>query len=587
MTRHVLAINGTTLVGCALNAVIAVPVLRCFALFSSLLVLVHVLVALSWLPAVLVLHFRYLAPLAPEQRPGASAAAVCRSLAARFDDIASLLEASTLRYLVILPIRYLRYALVFVMLASFAFALYYVLARSDRYLAPLSSNSTIAQLKEAARNVRLFADSHPLERFDATVAYFAFDKLRRASEPDKMPLALVFGFVADDPRSPIDPEAAPRGPDLLVRDAAFQPLALSTQRFLVDLCAQLKQFDLADSVRDSYALNDACFARSFRDKLAACTLTDSQCCVNGSRSLTADQYQHCMNEYQRFVATSSSANVLNRFDSGPRYVHQLSDRWNSTNIVGYLVQLGTNCTLAHSVSDLEHFRQRVTDWFDTVRQQHPEVALANAFFASAFSEYDLFRALHDGLAYATLAAAVCILLVSLLATRNVLLTLLAALTVAISCTVTGLFLTAAGWTLGVAESVCVTLLIGLSVDYALHCALTLSDAMRLQETQVAVSHTLIKTDKQHAMLVQYSQTEEVKTLVSDEQLQQSLKPLLYAALSSLVVALPLLVSDVALFRQTSAFISSLVAVSWCIATLFLTSCLKICEKVFLRSTMRC
>ena len=183
------------------------------------------------------------------------------------------------------------------------------------------------------------------------------------------------------------------------------------------------------------------------------------------------------------------------------------------------------------------------------------------FFISHLGFYDVQNSLTWDTVAAIVMALSATILVLGLATRNIGLTIAAAVTVCSIIFVTvGVLVLLFDWKLNILESVAITLSIGLSVDFSLHYAVTYSKNASL------TASTSSSAKKAKSATVERSVIYAVANMAA---------PVSMAALTTFLAGVCLLPTRVLAYIQIGTFIVILMSTSWLFSTFFLHSLLHI------------
>lgn len=198
-----------------------------------------------------------------------------------------------------------------------------------------------------------------------------------------------------------------------------------------------------------------------------------------------------------------------------------------------------------SYAEMENFTIKIENWFKNATKSAPP-GMQNGWFISDLDFFDLQRTLSEGTIYAICIAMAVSLIVLMLVTLNLIISLLAVLTVTFSIFSTVGLLVLLGWKLNVLESISVSTAIGLAVDFTLHYGIT----YRLSPI----------SDRNSA---------------SRYALSRMLGPTAMAAITTGMAGAFMLPSSVLAYIQIGKFLLIVMSVSWLFSTMFFMSLLKI------------
>ncbi|XP_032804368.2 protein dispatched homolog 1-like [Petromyzon marinus] len=558
------------------NYVSSITAVRCFGVYAGTAVLANYGLMVSWLPAVVVLHERYLADAfrprggcpggagegpslprrlwAPVERSRRAASAASRAFFER------LLPRIVVR---------LRHAWLCGFVALAAGGAYAVFAWPGMRLPSL-------ELAE----FRVFAPSHPFERYDAEHrALFAFERAGRpgsgGGDDLALPVTLIWGVVPEDNGDPLNP--ADRGK--LVLDPGFDVASAESQLWLLDFCRRLRNHSLYLH-REREADFSGCFIETFKQWMESEDCDDAvddqhrhrqqqrrrdgggggaaasrgggdaggrggplglslggvglaPCCSSSAFPYERDVFEFCIKRAvleleRRFRVTLDGRTPGPRFDA-------------NDSLRAVLVEFPSSYrfTLAHE--RMARFRHEVDAWLHAELLTAPP-GLRRGWFVSSLEFYDLQASLWAG-SLLSLGLAVGLAFgVMLLTTRSLAVSVYALLAIAGSIAVTTGSLALLGWELNVLESVTVSVAVGLAVDFAVHYGV----AYRLAPgpgRRARVSFSLGRMGPAVAM----------------------------AALTTFLAGAMMMPSTVLAYTQLGTFLMLVMAVSWAYATFFFQS----------------
>ena len=139
---------------------------------------------------------------------------------------------------------------------------------------------------------------------------------------------------------------------------------------------------------------------------------------------------------------------------------------------GIIISASINVSSTASQHDIVNARDDWERWFQQALSTAPDTVRGSAFqTSSAWSYADTVEELAKGAKTALVASFFFAFIVAFFASRSFAIAFATCFSVAFACAASlGLSATFRDWKFGVIESVCVTLLVGLSVDYPLHVA---------------------------------------------------------------------------------------------------------------------
>jgi len=238
----------------------------------------------------------------------------------------------------------------------------------------------------------------------------------------------------------------------LVLDETFDPSSAEAQVYLRDICDDLFKEDFAWVPRENFV----CAINKFDKWLKEEYETDERdpvytanCGNPNGLPVASDKFHACMSEWALKVG---NFDVLSK-----------------DGIVKYMrVPFRNEAVFSDPFEILEANREAIEDWLSASNEDAPE-GITKSFFSSATMLWhdtngSIQRSAYSGAGISLASSSVVILLSS----QSVVLTVFTTVTILfILVSVTSL-LTAFGWTLGFLESICFSILIGVSVDFVIH-----------------------------------------------------------------------------------------------------------------------
>jgi len=160
-----------------------------------------------------------------------------------------------------------------------------------------------------------------------------------------------------------------------------------------------------------------------------------------------------------------------------------------------IISASINVSSTASQHDILEARDEWEEWFQQTLSTAPDILRGSAFqTSSAWSYADTVEELSKGARTALVASFFFAFIVAFIASRSLVIAFATCFSVAFSCAASlGLSATFRDWKFGVIESVCVTLLVGLSVDYPLHVASAYAAASSTSKTD---DDAIDNTDKE-------------------------------------------------------------------------------------------
>lgn len=220
-------------------------------------------------------------------------------------------------------------------------------------------------------------------------------------------------------------------------------------------------------------------------------------------------------------------------------------RFNKTSLAiqAIVIEFESNVTFSLSYQEMDDFYNQVEAWMSLQLSTAP-TSMSNGWFHSELSFYDVQRSLLGSTSLSIGIAMLIALIVLMASTWNIWLSLMSVLCLSCVVVVSIAMLVLLGWNLNVLESVCVTLAVGLSIDFSLHYAV----GYRLSpvaERQAAVEYTLSRMSS----------------------------PIAMAAATTFAAGAAVLLSTVVAYKQIGTFLVVVMFTSWLYSTFLLPSLL--------------
>lgn len=395
--------------------------------------------------------------------------------------------------------------------------------------------------------IQLLSSKHAFEQYDKNIKrQFAFERVKLGEAPnaknaifdvpETLPVRVVFGVEAVDNGNHLDP--LDRGS--LVFDPKFDFTDHKTQIWLREFCLKLKKQRFIHPTSGPDSTN--CFIESFKSWMddRSCRdpiLTDldrSPCCQSYEFPYTKRVLDKCVGE---------AVNIMRRTPQfQPNHNAGLRFFKNSSRVAAVILEYQSNRLYSDSFTKMERFFYDIDEWITWQINNTAPIGLKSGWFIS--SDLDLL-ALQTELDQSTISSilleVVFATLALLLGTRNIVLTLAGSLTVGTIILVTVGALILFKWTLGVAESILITLTIGLSIDFALHYCVAFSES---KSTSANDGITL-------------------------KILSEVGSPIALATITTSVAGFVIVWSEILAYQQLGVFLMLIAFASWTTSTLFL------------------
>ncbi|XP_053568510.1 protein dispatched homolog 1 isoform X2 [Bombina bombina] len=505
------------------NYVSNITAIRCFGIYAGTAILVNYVLMVTWLPAVVVLHERYLLNIfscftLTQQRPYNKRS--CWNVMCQM--IQKLLfafsEASRIFFEKVLPciVIKFRYVWVFWFLAITIGGAYIVCVNPKMKLPSL-------ELSE----FQVFRSSHPFERYDAEYKkIFMFERVHHGEELH-MPITIIWGVTPEDNGDPLNPKSKGK----LKLDSSFNIASPASQLWILQFCQKLKNQTFF------YQTNDqdftSCFIETFKQWMENQDCDEPAiypCCSQSGFPYKQEVFELCIKRAIMELERSTGYHLDSK-TPGPRF--DIND-----TIRAVVLEFQSTYLFTLAYEKMHQFHNEVDAWITNELQFAPE-GLSNGWFVSNLEFYDLQDSLSDGTLIAMGLSVAVAFSVMLLTTWNIIISLYAILSIAGTIFVTVGSLVLLGWELNVLESVTISVAVGLSVDFAVHYGV----AYRLAPDPDREGKVVFSLSRMGSAIAM-------------------------AALTTFVAGAMMMPSTVLAYTQLGTFMMLIMCISWAFATFF-------------------
>lgn len=507
------------------NYVSNITAIRCFGVYAGTAILVNYILMVTWLPAVVVLHERYLLNLFTCFRlpPHGGRAYATKSfwnfLCQKADKcLFAASEVSRIFFEKVLPcvvIRF-RYVWLFWFLAFTVGGAYVVCVDPKMKLPSL-------ELSE----FQVFRSSHPFERYDAEFKkLFMFERVHNGEELH-MPITIIWGITPVDSGDPLNPKNKGK----LTLDTTFNVASPASQTWILNFCQKLRnQSFVHQSDEQDFT---SCFMETFKQWMENQDCEEAPvypCCSQSVFPYRQDVFELCI---KRAIMELDRSTIyhLDSKTPGPRF--DIND-----TIRAVVLEFQSTYLFTLAYERMHQFYREVDLWIQEELKTAPP-GLSYGWFVSNLEFYDLQDSLSDGTLVAMALSVAVAFSVMLLTTWNVVISLYAIVSIAGTIFVTVGSLVLLGWELNVLESVTISVAVGLSVDFAVHYGV----AYRLAP----------EPDREGKVVFSLSRMGSAIAM---------------AALTTFVAGAMMMPSTVLAYTQLGTFMMLIMCVSWAFATFF-------------------
>ncbi|CAH2253962.1 dispatched homolog 1 [Pelobates cultripes] len=505
------------------NYVSNITAIRCFGVYAGTAILVNYVLMVTWLPAVVVLHERYLQNLftcfKKTPRPPMTKTSCWNVLCQKVQKLLfAISEASRIFFEKVLPciVIKFRYVWVFWFLAITVGGAYIVCINPKMKLPSL-------ELSE----FQVFRSSHPFERYDAEFKkIFMFERVHHGEELH-MPITIIWGVSPEDNGDPLNPKSKGK----LKLDSSFNIASPASQRWILRFCQKLKNqtFFYQTDEQDF----TSCFIETFKQWMENQDCDEPAlypCCSQSGFPYKQEVFELCIKRAIMELERSTGYHLDSK-TPGPRF--DIND-----TIRAVVLEFQSTYLFTLAYEKMHQFYKEVDAWIADELKLAPE-GLSNGWFVSNLEFYDLQDSLSDGTLIAMGLSVAVAFSVMLLTTWNIIISLYAIASIAGTIFVTVGSLVLLGWELNVLESVTISVAVGLSVDFAVHYGV----AYRLAPD----------TDREGKVVFSLSRMGSAIAM---------------AALTTFVAGAMMMPSTVLAYTQLGTFMMLIMCISWAFATFF-------------------
>ncbi|XP_026097049.1 protein dispatched homolog 1-like [Carassius auratus] len=505
------------------NYVSNITAIRCFGVYAGTAILVNYILMVTWLPAVVVLHERYLVNLftcsRSQHHQTEGATTFWTSLYQIVNKcLFSISEASRIFFEKVLPciVIKLRYLWLLWFLAMMAGGAYVVCVNPKMKLPSL-------ELSE----FQVFRSSHPFERYDAEYKkLFMFERVNHG-EDLHMPITIIWGVTPVDNGDPL----SPKNKGKLTLDTTFNIASPASQIWILNFCQKLRnQSFVFQSEEQDFT---SCFMETFKQWMENQDCEEASvypCCSQSIFPYRQDVFELCI---KRAIMELDRSTIyhLDSKTPGPRF--DIND-----TIRAIVLEFRSTYHFTLAYEKMHQFYREVDAWIQKELTDAPE-GLSYGWFVSNLEFYDLQDSLSDGTLIAMALSVIVAFSVMLLTTWNIIISLYAIISIAGTIFVTVGSLVLLGWELNVLESVTISVAVGLSVDFAVHYGV----AYRLAP----------QPDREGKVVFSLSRMGSAIAM---------------AALTTFVAGAMMMPSTVLAYTQLGTFLMLIMCISWAFATFF-------------------
>lgn len=414
-----------------------VVILRCFAIFASLSVVVHFVVSIFFIPSAIVLNhkislnlFSDLYKVVPCMRN------ITNYMHLR---LTSALIFIVRKFRILLVISFSLFTLILIFLFGFYF---------HKFLPSIKDHN-------------LLASWHHFELFDSiTRDYFVSDNSLDGGR-NNLSMRFIWGIKPLETSEYFIPD--------IEGDFELESLDLSSKQsqvYLLEFCRLVRSS--AYYTREVGFNKNNCFMDEYRSLMQrGCRDIDGNslkpCCSLSHFPYKKRLFKKCLKQFLPTLARNTLV-YSNRKTAGLRF------NSNFTQVTALVVEFVSNVAYDAGYEELKEFYSYMRNFTDVNIQMTAPEALKEGWFSSELEWFDLQRSLFRDMMASLLFSLCGLCLICLFCSGFSLLSTFTILTITLSTTTSFTTLLLSGWTFNVFETMAFFLVVGLSIDFSLHNA---------------------------------------------------------------------------------------------------------------------
>lgn len=501
------------------NYVSNITAIRCFGVYAGTAILVNYLLMVTWLPAVVVLHERYLLNVFICFRSPQHTTSFLKGIYRNANKgLFALSECSRIFFEKVLPCIVIR--LRYLWLIWFL-----VITVVGAYIVCVSPKIKLPSLELS--EFQVFRSTHPFERYDAEYKkLFMFERVHHG-EDLHMPITIIWGVIPMDSGDPMNPKNKGK----LTLDTSFNIASPASQLWILNFCQKLRnQSFVYQSNEQDFT---SCFMETFKQWMENQDCDEARvypCCSQSTFPYKQDVFELCIKRAIMELDRSTGYHLDGK-TPGPRF--DIND-----TIRAIVLEFHSTYHFTLAYEKMHLFQHEVDSWIQQELNNAPD-GLSYGWFVSNLEFYDLQDSLSSGTLIAMALSVAVAFSVMLLTTWNIIISLYAIISIAGTIFVTVGSLVLLGWELNILESVTISVAVGLSVDFAVHYGV----AYRLAP----------ESDREGKVVFSLSRMGSAIAM---------------AALTTFVAGAMMMPSTVLAYTQLGTFLMLIMCISWAFSTFF-------------------
>ncbi|XP_068397877.1 protein dispatched homolog 1 isoform X1 [Eschrichtius robustus] len=505
------------------NYVSNITAIRCFGVYAGTAILVNYVLMVTWLPAVVVLHERYLLNIfscfkKPQQQIYDNKSCWTAACQKCHKVLFAISEASRIFFEKVLPCIVIKFRYLWLVW-------FLALTVGGAYIVCINPKMKLPSLELS--EFQVFRSSHPFERYDAEYKkLFMFERVHHGEELH-MPITVIWGVSPEDNGNPLNPKSKGK----LTLDSGFNIASPASQVWILQFCQKLRNQTFFHQTDEQDFTS--CFIETFKQWMENQDCDEPTlypCCSHWSFPYKQEIFELCIKRAIMELERSTGYHLDSK-TPGPRF--DIND-----TIRAVVLEFQSTYLFTLAYEKMHQFYKEVDSWISNELSSAPE-GLSHGWFVSNLEFYDLQDSLSDGTLIAMGLSVAVAFSVMLLTTWNVIISLYAIISIAGTIFVTVGSLVLLGWELNVLESVTISVAVGLSVDFAVHYGV----AYRLAPD----------ADREGKVIFSLSRMGSAIAM---------------AALTTFVAGAMMMPSTVLAYTQLGTFMMLIMCISWAFATFF-------------------
>lgn len=505
------------------NYVSNITAIRCFGVYAGTAILVNYVLMVTWLPAVVVLHERYLLNIFScfrKTRGRVYSNKSCWTVLCQMIHkvVFAASEASRIFFEKVLPCIVIKFRYIWLVW-------FLALTIGGAYVVCVNPKMKLPSLELS--EFQVFRSSHPFERYDAEFKkLFMFERVHHGEELH-MPITIIWGVSPEDNGDPLNPKSKGK----LKLDSSFNIASPDSQLWILKFCQKLRNQTFFYQTEEQDFTS--CFIETFKQWMENQDCDEPTlypCCSHWSFPYKQEVFELCIKRAIMELERSTGYHLDSK-TPGPRF--DIND-----TIRAVVLEFQSTYLFTLAYEKMHQFYKEVDSWISDELVTAPD-GLSNGWFVSNLEFYDLQDSLSDGTLIAMGLSVAVAFSVMLLTTWNIIISLYAIVSIAGTIFVTVGSLVLLGWELNVLESVTISVAVGLSVDFAVH---------------YGVAYRLAPDPDQ-----------EGKVIFSLSRMGSAIA---MAALTTFIAGAMMMPSTVLAYTQLGTFMMLIMCISWAFATFF-------------------